>query len=120
LSLLTSSPTGFGVDFVGKRTGHAKDAVGPVDDGAVFVFRNVAVDVELLEFGLLFGEKIVVFSEAKSFAVETSQSVEKANVIERIWLELSLLQDAEDFGESDLNEGFLEFGAVGKLVHFGA
>ena len=30
------------------------------------------------------------------------------------------MQDAEDFGESDLDEGFLEFGVVGEFGHVGA
>ena len=116
----SASSESFGRVFVGSRTGHAKNAVGSIDDSALFVFREVAVDVELLEFGLFFGEEMVVFSEAKGFAVEAGERIEETNVVEGVGLEFALLEDAENFGQSDLNECFLEFGAVGKFGHFGA
>lgn len=99
---------------------HFHDAVGAVDDGAVFVFDEVAVDVEWLELGLFFGDVVVVFAKAEGFAIEAGEGVEEANVVEGIGFELALLENAKDFGESDLDEGFLELRAVGEFGHVGA
>jgi hypothetical protein len=86
----------------------------------VFVFYEFAVEIELLELGLFLCEVVVVFSEAEGFAIETGERVEEANVVEGIGLEFVILEDAKDFGESDLDEGFLEFRAVGESGHVGA
>jgi len=66
-----------------------------------------------LSSACFFGEEVVVFPEAERFAIQASERIEEADVIEGIGFEFALLQDAENFGESDLNEGFLEFRAVG-------
>ena len=83
----------------------------------MFVFHELAVDIELLELGLFFSKVIVVFSEAEGFAIEAGEGVEEADVVEGIGLEFALLENAKDFGESDLDEGFLEFRAVGEFGH---
>jgi hypothetical protein len=100
--------------------GHFEDVIDLVDDGEVFVLGYLALRIELLELGLFFGQVVIVFSEAESFAVEAGECVEEANVVERVWFEFALLQDTEDFGESDLDECFLEFGAAGEFGHVGA
>jgi hypothetical protein len=110
----------FGNVYGATGPGHFHDAIGSVDNGDVFAFYEVSVDIELLEIGLFFGQVVVVFSEAECFAIEAGERIEKANVVEGIGFEFALLQDAKDFGESDLDEGFLEFGAVGEFGHFGA
>ena len=111
-----SSATNFGA----RRTGHFEDAIGSVDDGDVFVDCELPVYIELLEFGLFFGQVVVVFPEAERFAIQSGESVEEANVVEGVGLEFALLQNAKDFGESDLDEGFLEFGPVSEFAHVGA
>jgi hypothetical protein len=111
-----SGATNFGTG----RAGHFEDAIGSVDDGDVFVYGEVSVDIELLEFGLFLGQMVVVFPQAERFAIQAGESVEQANVVEGIGLEFVFLEDAKDFGESDLDEGFLEFGTIGKFAHVGA
>ena len=104
---------------VGTRAGHAKDAIGSIGNGAVFVCRYVAVYVEFGEFGLFLSQKVVVFFETESFAVQTSESVEKSDEIEGIRFQLALLQDAKDFRKSNLNQRFLESWTVIEFGHFG-
>ena len=111
-----SSATNFGA----RRTGHFEDAIGSVDDGDVFVDCELPVYIELLEFGLFFGQVVVVFPEAERFAIQSGESVEQANVVKGIGLEFVFLEDAKDFGEGDLDECFLKFRAVGEFAHVGA
>jgi len=72
-----------GATFCAAWAGHFEDVVDSVDDGEVFVFRDPAVRIELLEFGLFFGQVVVVFPEAEGFAVQAGERVEEANVVER-------------------------------------
>jgi hypothetical protein len=74
----------------------------------------------LLELSLFFCQEVVVFSEAECFAVEAGKRVEEANVVEGVGFEFALLEHAKYFCESDLDKGFLEFGAIGEFGHFGA
>src|ERR1041385_1006644 len=108
---------GWGV--VGTRAGHAKDAIGSIGNGAGFICRYVPGYFGFGGFGFFLFPKVVVFFETESFAVQTSESVEKSDEIEGIRFQLALLQDAKDFRKSNLNQRFLESWTVIEFGHFG-
>src|SRR4051812_31947740 len=67
------------------------------------------VGVGRLEFGDLFVRaEIVVFAEGKGLAIETSEGVENADVIERIGSGLGIGEGAVNVGQAELNECVLE------------
>ena len=116
---------GAGVEF---GEGGADLAVGFETEGALdaspehvaLFFGQFAVGVEAGQFGgLRFGAEVVVFSEEQGFAVEAGQGVEEADVVGGIAGDGAGFEGAKDFGEGELDEGFLElvagaeFGQVG-------
>ena len=51
--------------------------------------------------------------------IEPSRSIEEADVVGRIAFDLALLQNAVDFGEAKLDDGFLKLNAGGEFIDIG-
>ena len=111
-----------GEDFAAEETVHAVDE----EEGLVVV--EVAVFVQLLECdGLLLCGLVSIFADDKGFAAEAGQGIQEAQGVRRVVVETALLDVAENLGEADLNDGFLEAdiavgakgpGMIAQLVEF--
>ena len=108
-----------GADGAGSRFA-AEGALHGGKDEATFFFGQITIGIEWFELPrLIFGEEIVVFSKRHGFVIEPSRSIEEADVVGRIAFDLALLQNAVDFGEAKLDDGFLKLNAGGEFIDIG-
>jgi hypothetical protein len=112
--------SGLGLGWRETRAGDFEDFVHLTDEEIEFLFGEVAVGIEFLDFsGAGFGGGVAIFLEVNDFANQTGEDVQDTSVFERVFGELLLegfggkvSEDIIVLAGNDLEGGFGESGDI--------